>query len=169
VDFNWLKIKAEVDARQQSPVLSTSKESRFQRGGSAAVQFVVGPFMEFGASVAYGLVDHYNPINITDPNATRGDFDTAGSLTNTSFGGFANVRVVERLVVGGGLHHMNEDDQQAGHFTHLQGFGAVQYLIGRSLFLKVVAAYAKAHIGRGGVDPWDNTMLSGRLRATFLF
>jgi hypothetical protein len=168
-DLGWLKLKGEGDLRKQFPVFSNSKESRFQRGGAAAAQFVFDPFVEFGFNFAYGLTDHYNPLNTTDPNATMGDFDTAGSTTDLDFGGFVNFRPIRGLVVGAGGNLNTQTDQQDGKFTHLQTFGAVQMEVLQHLYVKLVGAYAQAHIAPGGVASWDNTMISGRVRLMYLF
>jgi hypothetical protein len=169
LDLGVLKAKLAVDARQQFPVNSSSKESRFQRGATAAVQVVLDPFVELGINVTYGLVDHYNPQNVTDPNASMGDFDGAGSVSTWSVGGFANARVVDGVLFGAGANFTSEDDQVSGHFTNLQSFGALQWLVRKQLFVKLVGAYAKAHIAQGGKEAWDNDMLSARVRLMYLF
>jgi hypothetical protein len=168
-DVGWLKIKAAGDARKQFPVANSSKESRWVRGGAGAVQLVLDPIVELGVNVAYGKVDHYSPTNSTDPNATMGDHDTAGSVTDLDVGAFANLRLFEGLLVGGGANYDQETDQQSGRFTHLQAFGALQYLFSKQVFVKVVGAYARAHIAQGGVPPWDDTMESVRVRLICLF
>ncbi len=169
LDWGFLKLKAAADLRKQFTFDANSKQSRFVRGGVGAVQFVVDPYVEFGGNFAFGKIDHYAAMNSTDPNATMGDHDTAGSVTDLDLGGFANARVMDGLIVGGGANYDQETDQQAGTFTHLQTFGAVQYVLLKQLYLKLVGAYAKAHIAPGGNTPWDNTMTSVRLRAMYLF
>ncbi|MEP7052646.1 MAG: hypothetical protein ABJB12_19920 [Pseudomonadota bacterium] len=168
-DLGWFKLKAAADFRRQFSYDDKSKESRTVKGAVAAAQFVFDPNFEFGANFAYGQIEHYGPTNSTDPNATRGDFDTAGSVTDLDVGGFANVRIMEALVAGGGVNYNQETDQQAGTFSHLQPFGAIQYVVMKQLYLKLVGAYAKAHLAQGGKTPWDNTMTSVRLRAMLLF
>jgi hypothetical protein len=168
-DIGWLKLKAEGDARKQFPVFNSSKESRYQRGGSASAQVVLQQKLEAGVNFAYGLVDHYSATNISDPNAPMGTFDGAGSTTDTDFGGFLNGMVLPDFIVGVGANLNTETDQVQGKFTHLQAFGAVQYLIHKQLFVKLVGAYAKAHLAPGGAPAWDNTMFSGRVRLMYLF
>jgi len=168
-DFGWLKLKAAGDLRQQLPAANTSKESRTVKGFSASAQVVLDPFVEFGANFAYGQVTHYSPTNSTNPNATLGDFDTAGSVTDLDFGGFANVHIVSSFILGAGVNENQETDRQAGKFTHLQAFGAAQVLVLNQLYIKVVGAYAKAHLAPGGQVAWDNTMESGRVRLLYLF
>jgi hypothetical protein len=168
-DYGWLKLKYAADFRKEFTYDNTSKQSRVVRGAVAAAQFVLDPYAEFGVNLAFGKIDHYNAMNSTDPNATMGDHDTAGSVTDLDTGGFANLRVVDGLLVGGGVNYDQETDQQSGSFTHLQSFGAVQYLLLKQLYLKVVGAYAKSHMAPGGNVPWDNTMTSVRFRAMYLF
>jgi len=168
-DMGWLKLKAAADYRRQFTYATTSKESRNLAGAVGAVQFVFDPYVEFGANVAFGKIEHYSSMNTTDPNATVGDHDTAGSVTDLDFGGFANVRLVENLLLGGGVNYDQETDQQAGAFTHLQTFGALQYVAMRQLYIKLVGAYAKSHFAPGGIPAWDDNMVSARLRLMFLF
>ena len=168
-DLGWLKLKTEGNYRKQFPVFSTSKESRRQWGNSTSAQMVLAQKVEFGVNFAYGLIDHWKPTNTTEPNAVLGDYDTAGSVTDTDFGGFINGLLAEGVVAGVGANYNMEKDQQQGKFTHLQTFAAVQYLIGKQLFVKVVGSYAKAHLAPGGATAWDNTMFSGRIRLMYLF
>ena len=169
LDFGWMKLKAAGNARKQFPTASSSKESRTIMGGTAALQFVFDPYVEFGANLAYGRIRHYNPTNASNPNAEMGDFDTVGSVTDLDTGGFANVRLIEDLIVGAGANYNQETDERAGSFTHLQTFGAIQYVVGKQLWIKLVGAYAKGHLAPGGTAAWDNTMKSVRLRLQYLF
>jgi len=168
-DIGWLKLKAEGDIRKQFPVFNSSKESRYQRGGSASAQVVLAQKLEAGVNVAYGLVDHYAATNMGNPTSSMGMFDGAGSTTDTDFGGFINGMVAPDLIVGIGANRNKQTDQVNGEFTHLQSFVAVQYLIRKQLFVKFVGAYAKAHLAPGGAAAWDNTMYSGRVRLMYLF
>jgi hypothetical protein len=169
LDFGWVKLKAAADLRHEFTYSSTSKQSRTIHGGTAALQFVLDPYLEFGANVAFGKINAYTPTNSTDPNAAMGDPDTPGSVTDLDTGGFANVRVVDGFLLGGGVNYNQETDEQAGVFTHVQTFGAAQYVFLKQLYIKLVGAYAKAHLAPGGSTPWDDTMTSVRLRVMFLF
>ena len=56
-------------------------------------------------------------------------------------GGFANVRMIEDLVIGVGLNNTKKIDQKYkngcyGEFGHLQGFAAIQYLVKKQLYIK---------------------------------
>ena len=169
LDLGWLKLKGAANIRQQFALSDKSKEERFRRGGTGAVQIVVDPYFELGGNFSTELVDHYSPQNAADPSAERGAFDGLGSVTTTAFGGFANARIVENLLVGAGMNWVIEEDQVQGKFTGQQGFGAVQYLAGGQLFIKLVGGYAQANLHPGGKPAWENTMLSGRLRLMYLF
>ncbi len=169
-DLGWLKVKAAGDYQRKFTAESQfTKASRRVAGGVAAVQFVLDPYVEFGGNIAYGKVDAYSSMNSTDPNATVGDRDTAASVTDLDYGGFANVRIVNDLLLGGGANYDQETNQQQGVFNHLQTFGAIQYVVLKQLYIKLVGAYAKAHFAPGGNIPWDNTMVSTRLRLMYLF
>jgi hypothetical protein len=168
-DIGWLKLKAAANIRKEFALSSVSKEQRFRRGGTAAVQFVFDPYVEFGVNYSMELVDHYSTQNAADPNATRGTYDTLGSVTTSAYGGFLNFQPVDRVLLGGGINVITETDQVQGKFTMNQGFGAAQYLLFDQLYLKFVFGYAKAHLAPGGKPAWDNTMLSGRLRLMYLF
>lgn len=168
-DLGWLKLKAAANIRKQFALSDKSKEQRFRRGGTAAAQVVLDPYVEFGINYSAELVDHYSPQNAADPGAERGSFDGLGSTTTIAYGGFANARVVDDLLVGAGMNWVDEEDQVQGRFSTQQGFGAIQYLVGGQLYLKLVGGYAKATLHPGGKPAWDNTMLSGRLRLMYLF
>jgi hypothetical protein len=169
LDYGWIKLKAAADVRSQFPVAASSKEDRVSRGGQGALQFVVAPYVEFGGNVSYGLVDHHNQQNTVDPTATQGDFDPLGSVTTWSAGGFANGRIIENLVLGGGINMVTETDQSAGEFKVRQVFGALQYVLGGRIYIKAVVASANANMGKGGSEPYDNNMISGRLRLMYLY
>ncbi len=169
-DLGWLKVKAAADYQKEFTASQEfTKASRSLAGAVGAIQFVFDPYVEFGANVAYGKVDQYKSMNSTDPNATVGDHDTGASVTDLDFGGFANVRVVNDVLLGGGVNYDQETNQQQGVFNHLQTFGAIQYTLLKQLYIKAVGAYAKAHFAPGGINPWDDTMVSGRLRLMYLF
>jgi hypothetical protein len=177
LDMGWLKLKGSVQGRYQASQANTYHEVKKFFGATGAIQFVFDPIAELGVNVDYGYVDHWKPT-ATDPAQSMGDYDPAGSTTTKSFGGFANVRLMSDLLAGVGANYITEDDAfpdavtgKPGNFTHLQAFGALQYLINRQLFVKVVGAYARGHIDQSNttVPPWDNSMVSGRIRFLYLF
>jgi hypothetical protein len=172
LDFGSLKLKGSVEYRKQFQTSSKlSKELKETRGGSAALQLVLAPYIELGGNFAMGLTDHWGSQNASDPNAELGDYDAAGSTTDTSYGGFINGRIVDGLVLGAGLNLITQTDQVSGEYKHLQGFAAVQYILNQRLAFKLVGGYAKADLdnGKPGVEPWANTMKSIRLRVAYGF
>jgi hypothetical protein len=176
LDLGWLKFKVGGEYRVQTQDDPSLKEKSVLRGAGAGVTFVFNPYVEFGFNAARGLVDH------TD---TKGETDGPGSYTVTSIGAFANGRIIEDLLLGVGFNRTTKEDlysetlmdpmtnattTKVGEFDHKQGFVAIQYLIGKQLFVKAVFAYATAHLApthSNGV--FDNTMYSARLRVQYLF
>jgi hypothetical protein len=149
----------------------SSKQKKTERGYGGSVQLVLDPYIEMGVSAARGLVDDI---------PRTGGVNTEGSFTVTSLGGFANARIIDGMLLGVGADYTTLTDLHvdnagnAGHSTHLQAFIALQYLVWKQLFVKVVAGYAKGHMDPS-FDPtnvdiqYDNTMLSGRVRLMYLF
>lgn len=90
-------------------------------------------------------------------------------MTTWSAGGFANGRIIDNLVLGGGLNLVTETDQSAGEYNVRQIFGALQYVLGGRIYIKAVVASANAHMAKGGSEPYDNNMISGRLRLMYLY
>lgn len=147
----------------------TRKEKFYDRCTVAgAVQLVLFPWVEAGAQGAYCLSDHTTQM---------GGVDNDGSFTQWTVGGFANFGVLPDLVVGGGADFANwtnlhkNDLGQFGHQTNLAAFGAVQYLVHKQLYVKVVGAYDKAKREdlEGGTTQVASKMLSARVRLMYLF
>jgi len=167
-DIGWLKLKGGVEYKRLTDQKEGAQAERTMRGGGASIQFVLDPYVEFGASGAYGLVDTTKP---------DGTIDAEGSTTTVSVGGFANGRPIEDLIVGVGLNMTRVEDlhydpslDDVQHFHQLQAFGAVQYLLLKQLFVKAVFAYAKSDSYPTFNEPvYSNTMMSGRLRLLYLF
>src|SRR5262249_37062527 len=140
-----------------------SKGETTQRGVGGAIQFVFAPWIEGGVNGAYGLVDRI---------AQDGTYDEKGSNTTYSLGAFANARIIDALLVGGGLNYTYLEDQhfdmslnRAGRYAHWQTFGAVQYALWKQLYIKLVVAYAKADFAPTFGEPiFKNDMMSGRVR-----
>jgi hypothetical protein len=103
--------------------------------------------------------------------------DQDGSFTQWTVGGFVNVSPLPAVVVGYGLHYTDwtnlhrNDLGQFGHQTNLATFGAVQFLVRKALYIKVVGAYDKGvrEDLQGGTTRVASTMLSGRVRLMYLF
>jgi hypothetical protein len=168
LDLGFLKFKAAGEYRKQSETDPKLLQKLTQYGAGAGLILIFDPWIELGANAALGRTDGVN---------TTGDHDPTGSFNIVSVGGFANVRLVEDLLLGLGADYTaKEDDHQDttkgiyGRFTHLQAFGALQYWLGKQLMIKAVFAYAKGHIAPTlSGDPYDNTMISARLRLQYLF
>jgi hypothetical protein len=159
--FEYMKVTAQADDNQTDQQL---------KGGGGAVQVVLDPHVEFGVNGAYSIVDKIDG---------QGRVDSEGSVTVYSVGGFANARVVGPLLVGVGANYTRVDDLHIepppsnlhGEFSHFQGFGAVQVVVLDQLFIKAVAAYAKADFAPTFTmsEPYQNTAISARLRLMYLF
>jgi hypothetical protein len=176
LDLGTIKVKAAGHYHRQFAVPDTSREARKAFGGTGAIQFVFDPIVELGVNADYGYVDHYSPTSAM--GGSMGDYDPRGSWTNLSFGGFANFRVISDVLLGVGANYSTREDALEsapgsgvfGKYSHLQAFGAVQYLIRKQLFVKVVGGYARAHFEPVDITPaWDNSMVSGRIRLLYLF
>jgi hypothetical protein len=174
-DLNWIKFKAAVEGRKQSAIADTSLEERTTYGATGGLQFVFFPTLECGLNVDYGKVKHYGSVAM--PGESKGAYDRLGSVKTLSFGGFANVRILEGLLAGVGGNFVTQKDElenmdtgEKGKFWHLQAFAALQYVINKQLYIKFVAGYARAHLApSNGAEAWDNSMGSGRIRLQYLF
>lgn len=168
LDFGFLKLKGGVEYKKLSDQKDGAKGYSTSRGSAGAIQIVVDPYFEFGLNGSYGLVDRV---------AQDGTVDEKGSNTVYSFGGFANVRIVEDLIFGVGANmthlkdlHFDKSLGRVDQFSHLQTFGALQYLVMKQLFVKAVVAYARSEFHPTFGDPvFNDTMISGRLRLLYLF
>jgi hypothetical protein len=163
-----LRFKLGAEYKNLTDQTENAKDFTNERGVGGSVQVIVDPLFEAGVNGAYGMVDH---------NATDGTVDEAGSFTTFSVGGFANARIVEDLMAGAGFDYTYlEDihfDQATGRnqrFKHTQTFVALQYVIAKQLYVKLIGAYAKGDFEPNFGGPiFSNEMLSGRLRVQYLF
>jgi len=172
LDLGWLKLKGAVEYARTSSVNVGNPGKFNRRGGGGGAEFILSPWLEFGLNGAMALVDHWD---------SAGNYDGAGSYTVYSYGGFLNANPgVEDLLIGVGANYATLDDEHFdvastthpfGKFNHLQTFAAVQYIFAKQLFIKAVVGYAKAHFNPSlsNQNEYDNTMLSGRVRLTYLF
>ncbi|HWA77870.1 MAG TPA: hypothetical protein VG937_36295 [Polyangiaceae bacterium] len=169
-DFGIVKLKGGVEYLKVTGQADDNQTDQQLKGGGGAVQVVLDPHVEFGVNGAYAIVDKID---------AQGRVDTEGSITTYSVGGFANARVVGPVLVGVGANYTRVDDLHDepppsnlhGEFSHLQAFGAVQVVVLDQLFIKAVAAYAKADFAPTFTmsEPYQNTAISGRLRLMYLF
>src|SRR4051812_18814679 len=169
-DIGWLKVKGGFEYQRQTPSRSSALTKQISQGFGGSVQLVLNPFLELGVNAAQGTVE------LTDQ---MGRPNLAGSVTRTSFGGFANGRLVENLVLGVGVLYTGikdinvfQDTGRVDFYSHFQAFGALQYVFFKQLYLKLVIGYAQAYYDDEHTSmpsPYTNTMVSARIRASFYF
>jgi hypothetical protein len=186
-DIGWLKVKVGYEHQTRIPVSQTIASSqdpnnpekykkdavkgRTQQGGGGSVQLILNPFIEFGFNAAIGKQSDTDAFGRDEP---------ATSYTTKSYGGFANVRLFDGLLLGGGVNYTTWLDlykdtttnSQADDYTaHVQRFLALQYMMMRQIFIKVVFAYAQAEFqpSETTVALWKNHMYSGRVRLMYLY
>ena len=129
---------------------------------------MLDPYVEFGVNGARALSDSWD---------NSGAYRQDQSYTIFSTGGFLNARIIDQLLVGGGINYTHNEDLHVdstgnpGRWTQTQIFGAVQYGLFGKLFLKLVVGNARAYFAPSFTDtqPFTNTMSSVRLRASFYF
>jgi hypothetical protein len=170
VDFNWVRLKLGAEWDHESQSDTSLKGDTYAYGAGGSLQFVLDPYIEFGANYAYGGQITYGQ------DGTRTD---TASFTEYSVGGFANVRIADGLLFGSGLNYTFNVDQdydptirRYGDFRQWQGFAALQYHLFKHLFVKVVGGYALATLNPNTHEtytPHVDDMLSGRLRLQYLF
>jgi hypothetical protein len=172
LDLGWLKLKGGAEY-QKVVAQQNDQTSKVSKGVGGAVQFVFEPHIEFGLNAAQGTVWDVD---------NKGQLNTAGSFTRTSFGGFANISngsAKHPLIFGvGGLYTHTEDQNDQLHngvvdkYWLFQGFAAIQYVAFQQLYIKLVGGYSRGHWLVAGTDPatsFDNEMYSVRLRFSFYF
>ena len=175
-DLGWLKLRGAGEYLKRTPETIGQREVFTFQGAGGSAQFIFQPYLEFGANFAASAVRH------TD---NGGALDGSGSYTSTSLGGFANLAIpmLEGLMLGVGFNRVDKKDKRnetdtapggrAGSFSHLQAFAALQYMVGKQLFVKAVFGYADAYYNP---DPtfypnpaYNDRMTSFRVRMTYLF
>lgn len=167
LDFGFVKVKGGGEYKHQASHEGGSSK-RAERGVGGTVQFVLNPYVEFGGSGAWSITDHMS---------AGGSVDETKSYTTWSAGGFANVRIVENLLFGAGVHYtrlwdIHEDENgDVNETSHLQTFGALQYCLFDRLYIKLVGAWARGHVSESFSegDPYAVYMVSGRLRLQYDF
>lgn len=169
LDFGWIKVKGGGEYKKQKSKDGGPEEAS-ERGVGGTVQFVFDPYIEFGANGGWAITDRLDPED---------RIDAQGSYTTWSAGGFANVRIIDDLLLGGGgnftkFWDIDENDEgEVNELYHIQTFGALQYLLFDQLYIKAVVAWAKGHFdsasAQAEVPAWDSTMISGRLRLQYNF
>jgi hypothetical protein len=181
-DIGWLKLKAAAEYQWLTPHTEGDKTEQRNRGFAGSAQFVFTTYVEGG--ISYGYANN----RVFDQN---GNLDTSRTAELSSVGLFANARPVDiigalarrpwhnDMLIGAGINYVafaNEHyNANAGgfsdFFTNTQGFVAIQYLIQKQLFVKLVGAYARSHFEKAfaTVPDYNDTMFSARLRVLYLF
>jgi hypothetical protein len=173
LDLGRVKAKVAAEYLQKHPREQSAdrKDHTLSKGVLGSLQAVLDPMVEAGATVAYMYLDTYN---------AQGVLDAGQSSTTYGAGGFANVRVVDRLLFGAGVNYVHQHNLKTDPTgklndikSHLQLFGAAQYALWDQLYIKGVIAYATALFDPESDPPpinlFRNKSLSGRLRLLYAF
>jgi len=176
-DLGWLKLRAAGEYQWRFPPdPSPNLHNEYKnRGFAGSVQFVFAPWIEFGPNYGRSIVDFFNPTSyMNDP--VRPETTTSGDTT--SYGGFANIRPFGDMLIGAGANyttftnlHLNTANNEYDTSSNTQYFLALQYLVHRQLFVKVVGAYAKSHfdLSFSNMASYDDDMFSVRVRLMYLY
>ena len=167
-DIGWLKLKGGAEYLNTTNRLQGPRDRMRRWGYGGSIQFVLEPYVEFGINGARALSDSWD---------NSGAYRQDQSYTIFSTGGFLNARIIDQLLVGGGINYTHNEDLHVdstgnpGRWTQTQIFGAVQYGLFGKLFLKLVVGNARAYFAPSftNAQPFTNTMSSVRLRASFYF
>jgi hypothetical protein len=171
-DIGYVKLKAGWEFGKAIPQDSQQKSRDSRNGYGFAAQFVLAPYVEFGASYARGFED------VVDD---RGQAELLGSNTTHTYGGFLNASPgYEPLVFGLGAfqnHYQNfRPDESAGPHQgkvdsndQFEIFGAAQYTLWQQLYFKFVLSHASNHVEHYKAGTYTNSAVSGRFRVMLLF
>ena len=185
-DIGWLKVKAAAEYQWLTPRNELNKDERRNRGVAAAVQFVYSTYVEGGINYGYSRETIYTLNGIVDSTASN---------DRSSIGAFVNARLVDiagalrrrlngepawhdDLLLGLGINyvsrgneHLNPQTGSNDFATNTQAFAALQYLIRKQLFVKLVGAYANSRFEQSFTNtaPYNDEMWSARLRVLYLF
>jgi hypothetical protein len=187
VDVGWLKLKVGAEYQTRTPITQDPAgagaykepvEQTIQKGVGGSLQFVIDPVIEFGVNAAVGRQEYTNSSGNT-PAMPGYPGILTNSYTTKSVGGFANLRLSDLLMAGVGLNWTQQSDDYfaslnntppvstgtTDYTTHLQGFAAVQYLLGGQLFIKAAFGLAKAYYQPS--DPnaatWNSYMYTSKI------
>jgi hypothetical protein len=173
LDLGWLKLKGGVEYQHSESQQEGNPAETTQKGVGGAVQFVFLPHLEFGLNAAQGTIWDIKG---------DGTFNSKGSLTRTSVGGFANISngsAKYPFLIGIGSLYTVYEDQNApfgngvvDKYWQLQSFVAIQYVVFQQLYIKLVGGYARGHWITADDDPpivYDDEMYSLRLRFAMYF
>jgi hypothetical protein len=180
IDAGFLKLKFGGEYTKKTTTTQTiapgnpgqKKDGAAERknyGFGATALFVFDPSVEFGVNAAYG--------HQADTDGFGKDVGD-NSYTTKSFGGFGNLKLADRFLLGVGVHYTEQLDEYLAeqstvnnYTSQLQTFLALQYALAGRLYIKGVFSYAKANFqpSLASAPTWDNTMLGARVRLMYLF
>jgi hypothetical protein len=174
----WFKFRLAGEYQQRTATTQTLDPAvgkkdpvpkRVQKGVGGSIQFVINPIVEFGVNAAIGKQEDVDW------------FDTPvleNTFTTKSIGGFTNVRLTERSLLGAGVNWTTQTDtylatgSSLNNFTaQLQSFAAFQYRPMGQLYVKAVFGFARADFLPSdlAVGEWHNHMYSGRIRLLYIY
>jgi len=162
----YIKTRKREEYQDPNGVIGPNPTTRFERGVGGGIIFILDPRVEAGANASYGRAEETSTMGLVG----EGTFDIL------SVGGFVNARIKGEWIAGTGVVFTRMADENfgggtmGGYYDQLQGFGALQYVVAKRLFIKGVIGYARATFVSGGstVD-LSNSMYSGRIRLMYLF
>ncbi len=170
LDLGWLKLKAATEYQRLTAQQADDRTNKTSKGIGGAIQFVFLPHIEFGLNAAQGTIWSI---------AADGNFDAKGSLTRTSYGGFANVsngNPKHPVIFGVGTlytHYVDQNDVFSNgtvdNYWQMQNFASVQYVALKQFYVKLVGGYARGHWDTAEPLSYDDEMYSVRLRCSFYF
>jgi hypothetical protein len=176
-DLGWLKFRIAGEYQWRfppDPAPSLHNEYR-NRGVAGSIQFVFAPWVEFGPNGGVAITDVFTPNTLQPDGTFLPNTGLSGDIL--SYGGFLNFRPFTDMLIGTGANvasFTNLHQNTAGQFdksTNTQYFLALQYLVHRQLFVKIVGGYAKTHFDFSfdNMAPYDDDMFSVRLRLMYLY
>jgi len=168
LDLGFLKVKGGFEWGKAVPQADEAKGEWKRNGYGFALQGVFNPWVDGGVAYSRGFEDIIDPATeLRDPNKSN---------TVTGISGFINARAYKDLLVGGGVlysHWVNMTTDLRPNSPHygehdydqqFQTYGAIQYGLWDTFYVKFVGAYAHWRHQDRSSTPFANTLLSGRLR-----
>lgn len=171
LDFDYFKLKIGGERRNDRFSIFRGTETRTEVQGLGGMAFfVLDPWIELGVGWAERVRDAYDE---------DGGINQAATDTTTTYGGYITGRPFGDLLIGLGYHHTywenyNQDPMagsQPEHSTHVQMYGAIQYVLMDSLYIKYVLSQAEADFYLRATPPieFTNESLNHRLRVQTFF
>jgi len=171
-DVGWLKVRFAAEYQYKFAVDPgpNYENTEKNRGIAGSIQLVFAPWIELGPNIGRARNDVFD--------ANSHGLNTGASGDTWSYGGFINIQPIRDLILGAGANvasftnlHYNTVTMENDRSSNTQAFGAIQYLVGHQLFVKVVGGYAKSHFDRAfsNQNSYDDDMFSVRVRLMYLY